>query len=167
MSAAFRIEALSASHNRAVFDCGVDALDRYFKEQAAQDVRRRIATCFAAVEIATGTIAGYYTLAATGVALDSLAPVLAKKLPRYPVVPSALIGRLAITSTAQRQGLGAALLADAIARIIASDIGIFAILVDAKNEQAKTFYKHHGFEALPEHPMRLCLPAATAMKFIK
>jgi GNAT superfamily N-acetyltransferase len=163
----FRIEALSGQHKCDTFQCGISALDRYFKEQATQDVRRRIANCFVAVDITTELVAGYYTLAATGVALDGLAPALAKKLPRYPVVPAALIGRLAIASSSQGIGLGAALLADAIARVVTSDIGVFAIFVDAKDEPAKRFYEHHGFESLPDHPQRFCLAVATAVKLLK
>ena len=167
MAGRFGIEALSEQHARDTFSCGVDNLDRYLKVLATQDVRRRIATCFVAVERATGDLAGFYTLAATGVALDSLAPAIAKKLPRFPLVPAALIGRLAIATAAQGQGLGAALLADAVYRVASSGLGVFAIFVDAKDDEAKRFYEHHGFEALPDHPRRLFLPVATALKVLK
>lgn len=167
MPGRFKIEVLSDQHVRDTFQCGAAPLDRYFKEQATQDVRRRIATCFVAIEFVTGHLAGYYTLAATGVALDALAPDLAKKLPRYPVVPAALIGRLAIATSSQGLGLGAALLADAITRVAKSDLGVFAIFVDAKDEKAKRFYEHFGFAALPDQPRRLCLPVATALKILK
>lgn len=53
--------ALSAIHDRASFTCGVEPLDRYFRRQASQDIRRRIAACFVLTEAATGTVAGYYT----------------------------------------------------------------------------------------------------------
>jgi hypothetical protein len=80
---------------------GTPALDRYFQTQASQDVRRRIATCFVAVSYDSGQIAGYDTLSATSIALDTLSPQLIRKLPRYPVVPAALLGRLAVARTQQ------------------------------------------------------------------
>ena len=99
MSETFRIEPLNDEHDRTGFMSGSAALDRYFQTQASQDVRRRIATCFVAVSYDSGQIAGYYTLSATSVALDTLSPQLTKKLPRYPVVPAALIGRLTVART--------------------------------------------------------------------
>ncbi len=162
----FRIEMLSDQHPRDTFSCGAAPLDRYFKEQATQDSRRRLATCFVAIDRTTLSVAGYYTLAATGVALESLPAPIAKKLPCYPVVPAALIGRLAVASSSHGIGLGGALLADAIWRLVNSDLGVFAIFVDAKDEKAKRFYEHFGFAALPDQPRRLCLPVATALKIL-
>ena len=100
----FRIEPLSADHDRAQFTSGSAPLDRYFREQASQDIKRRIATCFVALNLETQEIAGFYTLTATSVPLDALAPEIVKKLPRYPVVPAALLGRLAIAKTVQGKG---------------------------------------------------------------
>src|SRR6266568_7922901 len=96
MTGSFIIEPLAPSHDRREFTCGVDALDRYFRQQAGQDVRRRATACFVAREIATGRIAGYYTLAAGGILLAEMPAALAKRLPRYPSVPVARLGRLAV-----------------------------------------------------------------------
>ncbi|MBX9925207.1 MAG: GNAT family N-acetyltransferase [Hyphomicrobiaceae bacterium] len=163
----FRIEPLDDNHDRTAFACGVPALDRYLREQISQDIRRRVANCFVAVDIATGAIAGYYTLAATGVALAELAPALVKKLPRYPVIPAALLGRLAVSVDYKGRGLGTALMVDAIRRVARGDLAVFALFVDAKDEAARTFYERHGFELLPGEPRRLCLPIATALKIIE
>jgi len=103
-----RFETLGPQHDRAGFDCGVPALDRYLAQQATQDVRRRVANCFVAAEGAR--VLGYYTLAATSIALTSLPETVSKKLPRYPTVPAALIGRLAVAQAARGQGLGGAML---------------------------------------------------------
>src|ERR1700733_7644435 len=92
----FLIAPLGAEHNRASFCCGEEALDRYFKTQATQDIRRRIANCFVAVELATGSVAGYYTIAATSIPLVDLPPEDTKRLPRYPTLPAVRIGRLAV-----------------------------------------------------------------------
>lgn len=72
MTHTFRIEVLSAVHDRAAFSSGTLALDRYFAEQVTQDARRRATACYVAAESATGMIAGFFTLAAAGVALTDL-----------------------------------------------------------------------------------------------
>ena len=107
---------LRADHPRNEFDCGDVDLDRYFKTQVTQDIRRHVAHCFVAVN-SRGQVAGYYTLAASSVLLADLPQALAKKLPRYPTVPVARMGRLAVTQSAQHLGLGSALLADALTRV--------------------------------------------------
>ena len=143
---------------------GSAALDRYFQTQASQDVRRRIATCFVAVSYDSRQIAGYYTLSATSIALDTLSPQLIKKLPRYPVVPAALLGRLAVARTRQGLGLGGVLLADALRRSARAEMGVFAMIVDAENEAAQHFYEHHGFTLLPGARRHLFLPIDTALR---
>jgi hypothetical protein len=92
----FRLELLGREHERLSFRCGEDALDRYFQTQVTQDVRRRIANCFVAVETATSHVAGYYTISAASILLVDLPADEAKRLPRYPTVPAVRIGRLAV-----------------------------------------------------------------------
>ncbi len=108
-----------------------------------------------------GDIAGFYTLAATHLPMDALPPEIAKRLPRYPVVPAMLMGRLA--SKYQRQGLGRALVADAAIRTSSLGIGAFALIVDAKDKTAAAFYEANGFVAIPDEAQRLLLPIATAL----
>lgn len=162
MSDGFRIEALAPRHERSGFDCGVEALNRYFHQQVSQDIRRRVTACFVAVAEGGGEIAGYYTLASASVALAELPEDVAKKLPRYPTVPAVRMGRLAIARAFAGQGLGATLLADALTRSLRAEIPAFALIVDAKDEQAAAFYRHHGFLALQSDPLTLFLPLATA-----
>jgi hypothetical protein len=97
----FRIEPLSSEHDRSRFSSGSAPLDRYLREQASQDIKRRIASCFVAVSVQTKEIAGFYTLTAASIALTALSPEIVKKLPRYPVVPAALLGRLAVAQNYQ------------------------------------------------------------------
>ncbi|HYL36990.1 MAG TPA: GNAT family N-acetyltransferase [Bryobacteraceae bacterium] len=163
MGARFRIEPLSDVHDRTRFQSGSEPLDRYLREQASQDTRRHLSTCFVAVEVQTGVIAGYYTLTATNIPLDQLSAEIAKRLPRYPVVLAALLGRLAIHRHHQGKGLGSALLGDAIVRVARSELGVFAIVVDAKDVSAQRFYEHYGFTLLAGETRRLCLPIATAL----
>ncbi len=155
--APFCIASLATQHSRNGFDCGIPALNRYFQEQVTQDVRRRIAACFVALDAAQ-RVAGFYTLAAASVALTALPASLGKKLPRYPSVPTVRLGRLAVDKDFAGMGLGGALLADAIVRIRTADIAAWPVMVEAKDEQAKAFYLHHGFLPLPESGLTLFLP---------
>lgn len=163
-AASFQIEPLSGNHDRSQFLSGSPALDRYFREQASQDTKRRIATCFVAVSLDTNAVAGYYTLSACGVSVNDLSPGIAKKLPRYPVVPAVLLGRLAVDRSYQGKGLGGVLLGDALMRTARAELGVFAMVVDAKDEAAQRFYEHYGFTLLPGEMRRLCLPIATALR---
>ena len=140
------MEVLSAQHDRNSFDCGVEALNTYFARQAAQDVRRRTSACYAALDAKTAKLAGYYTLAAAGVPLTDLPELLTKQLPRYPSVPVAKVGRLAVDQAFHGKKLGGALLADAAVRAARSEVAVFALVVDAKDEAAEAFYLHHGFQ---------------------
>lgn len=164
MNSPFRLEALGDAHERASFSCGQEPLDRYFETQATQDIRRRVASCFVAVEEETGRVAAYYTLAAAGIPLTDLPPELVKKLPRYPSIPAVRVGRLAVDTRFQGRGLGAGLLADALRRVMASPPAAYALLVDAKDDQAVAFYQHHGFIALAGQPRTLFLAVSTAEK---
>lgn len=157
-AAPFRIATLDGQrHEREGFCSASESLNRYLKEQSTQDVRRRVAACFVALND-TDQITGFYTLAATGVLLADLPAGTQKTLPRYPTVPAVLLGRLAVDQAFARQGLGSALLADALHRAKHSDIAAFALVASAKNEHASSFYRHHGFIALPNSPLTLFLP---------
>ena len=148
---------LRADHPRNEFDCGDVDLDRYFKTQVTQDIRRHVANCFVAVN-SWGQVAGYYTLAASSVLLADLPQALAKKLPRYPTVPVGRMGRLAVTQSSQQKGLGSALLADALTRVFQADVAAYAMVVDAKHEEAALFYEKHGFKQFSSQPLSLWLP---------
>lgn len=156
----FRLVPLDTGHDRNRFDSGSAPLDRYLREQVAQDIRRRVAACFVAVTDEP-RIAGYYTLASASVALSDLPEATAKKLPRYPSVPTVRMGRLAVDRDFRGAGLGGVLLADALQRSAQSEIAAYALIVDAKDETAADFYRHHGFIALPSSALRLFLPLAT------
>jgi ribosomal protein S18 acetylase RimI-like enzyme len=163
VTAPFVIVPLSPDHNRLAFCCGVDRIDRYLQVQATQDIRRRIAHCFIATRANSGIVAGYYTFSAASVRLLDLPPETAKRLPRYPVGPAARVGRLAIDRQYHGRGLGAALLYDAITRATRVDAAIFAILVDATDDAAAAFYRHHGFQPFAKRPRSLYLAPGTAL----
>lgn len=163
--APFRVTQLDATHDRTTFNSGSSPLDSYFQQQVTQDIRRRVTACFVAL---TGElrIAGYYTLASASLLLSDLPATTGKKLPRYPSVPAVRMGRLAVDQDFKGQGLGGALLADALERAVNSDIAAYALVVDAKDESAADFYRHHDFIALPNQPLTLFLPLATVRKLI-
>ena len=150
-------------HDRATFTCGSEPLDFYFRNQATQDIKRRVAKCSVAVEVATSMIAGFYTLSATSLALTDLPEAMIKKLLRYPVVPAVLMGRLAVATSAQGRQLGRALFAHAVEYVVTGNIGAFALVVDAKDACAEQFYARHGFVPITTQPRRLLLPLATAL----
>jgi ribosomal protein S18 acetylase RimI-like enzyme len=160
MTGRVRIEVLGPAHDRSGFTCGVTALDDYLRERVGQDVRRRMAACFVA---ASGRrVVGFYTLSAAAIPISDLPPEVARRLPRYPTVPATRLGRLAVASDAAGQGLGGALLADAVHRALRAEIASFAMIVDAKDEPAAAFYRHHAFVAFGASGLRLFLPLATA-----
>lgn len=145
MIGGFSIAQLAATDIRNEFSCGVDALDRYFREIVTQDTKRRIASCYVAKSLEKDTVAGFYTLSASSIPMTALPEALSKKLPRYPVVPVARLGRLAVDVSFKGVNLGAALVWDAIARSARSEVAVYALAVDAKDETAEAFYRHLGF----------------------
>jgi GNAT superfamily N-acetyltransferase len=158
-----RFEALTSAHVRHLFTCGVPPLDRYFRDLVTQDIRRGIASCFVACA-QDGAVAGFYTLAAAQIGIERLPDAISKRLPRYPTVPAVRIGRLAVDTAWRGKGLGALLLIDATGRVIRSEIAAFALLVDAKDDEAATFYGHYGFMPLAETPRTLFLPIDTSRR---
>lgn len=160
----WRVEPLRDGHDRNAFASEVEALDRYFKTQASQDARRRIASCFVLIGEAPQAPIGFYTLAASSIALTDLPAEMAKRLPRYPLVPATLMGRLAVDARHRRKGLGEFLLLDAFSRALRSDIATFAFVVDAKDEMATAFYASYGFRRLTEAGRRMFILMAEVAK---
>jgi GNAT superfamily N-acetyltransferase len=156
----FSIERLSDQLDRSEFACGSDALDRYLKTQASQDIRRHVASCFVAIEQTTRAIAGYYTLAAAQIDAVDIPAEFVRRLPRYPRIPAALVGRLAVDRRYQGRRLGRALVVDAVQRTLQSDTAAFAVIVDAKDAAALAFYRRLQFESIGGNPNSLFLPVS-------
>jgi hypothetical protein len=157
-----RSEALSPSHDRGGFSCGVAALNDYLQRQASQDMRRHVAAVFVMVrEDQPQTILGYYTLASYAVETSGLPNETAKKLPRYPTTPATLIGRLA--RAVDHPGMGSLLLVDALGRILANtqQVASALVVVDAKDDIASDFYRKHGFIPFGRSVRKLFLPMKT------
>ncbi|KMO42061.1 acetyltransferase [Methylobacterium variabile] len=166
MTQPFVIEPLSKDHDRTGFSCGHEKVDAYFRQAVSQDVKRKYATCFVAREVATGRVAGFYTLSSSNVPLKDVPAELAKKLPRYPTVPAVLIGWMGRDQAFRGTGIGEALLFDAIRTVATAPIGTHAIFADAIDERAAAFYAAFGFMPLLEQPLRLFLPVATGLALL-
>lgn len=162
----YKIEPLSPQHQRKNFDCGIKPLNDYLQKQARQDITRFLSAVFILEDIDQQRIAGYYTLAATAIQLADLPSTITKKLPKYPLIPATLLGRLAIDLKYQGEGLGTFLLFSALQRCQVNEIASMAVIVDAKNEKAKAFYKYHQFIPFPQQPQRLYLPMTTIMNIL-
>jgi GNAT superfamily N-acetyltransferase len=162
-AARFGIEPLGGQHDRAAFSCGIEALDRYLQHQASQDVRRSVAAVFVLHDPETDAVAGYYTLSATSIEPTELPDDLRRRMPRYASLPAVLLGRLAVDRRYQGQRLGATLLFDALERALiqSSQIAAMAVVVDAKDDSAISFYERYGFQRFAFYPNRLYFPMQT------
>lgn len=157
-------QPLAKHHDRDAFSCGNESLDDYLKKTARQDASRKVAAPFVLIEaVDPKTILGYYTLSAFSVDLGALPEDVARKLPFYPNVPVTLLGRLAVDQRQQGRGLGEILLMDALYRalFLSSQIASTAVVVEAIDDQAVSFYRHFNFLPFPDKPNRLFLPMKT------
>jgi GNAT superfamily N-acetyltransferase len=162
---ALRVEPLASSHDRSRFDSGVEPLDRYFQTQASQDAAEERG------RVLRSAAAGpddrrLHTLSSTSVQLAELPAQTVRKLPRYPLVPATLLGRLAVDRRQQGKGYGRFLLADALYRAARSEIASFAVIVDAKDDSARRFYGRESFLPLPDQPMKLFRPMADIRRLL-
>jgi GNAT superfamily N-acetyltransferase len=157
------IEPLGKKHDRMVFTCGDDALDAYLKRRASQEAKKNIAAPFVMADGQTHAVVGYYTLSATSILLADLPDETARRLPKYPLVPATLLGRLAIDSRFQGRGYGELLIIDALRRALqaATEVASYAVVVEAINERARSFYEHYEFCAFPDRKLHLFLPMKT------
>jgi predicted GNAT family N-acyltransferase len=151
-------------HNRTAFSCEHEALNTYIQRQAIQDIKKHVAAVFVLTPDGK-TIAGYYTL--SQYALDSSGvpeeTMRSLGLPKYKDLPATLLGRLARSLSFKGQRVGEVLLISALKQALDHSLRIasMAVVVDAKDDPAKTFYKKYGFMELPDHPNRLFLPMKT------
>lgn len=162
-SSKYVIEHLEKRHNKNTFDCGIEALNQYLKTQAGQDIKKNVAVTYVLTQENSQEVIGYYTISSIGIFTGELPEELIRKLPRYPVMPGVLLGRLAVHKKFQGKKIGALLLVDSLKRSlsISNQIGIVAVIVEAKDKQSVMFYKYHGFIELPENTHRLFLPLNT------
>lgn len=162
----WEIGPLERQHDRHSFDCGVEALNEYLARFAKQHEDSGISRTFVVVDKrGSSRILGYYSLAAGGIDRSCLPPSEAKRFPKFPI-PVGRLARLAVDLKARGRGLGEYLLMDALHRFFRTgdSIGMVAVLVDAKDEQAKSFYQRYDFNSLPDRPLTLWLPMKSVRK---
>jgi GNAT superfamily N-acetyltransferase len=159
----WREESLTRQHDRANFDCGVHPLNEYLRRYARQNHESGGARTFVAISPRKPTsILGYYTISPGAIAFAMTPETLTRKPGRYEV-PVFRAGRLAVSLTAQRQGLGGEILLAAGARAlaVAQEVGGVALAMDAKDEMAAVWYERFGAVRLQDGPLKLVLPLDT------
>jgi len=155
-----KIEPLdSRRHIRSDFYCGRDSLDNYIRKQASQDIKRRIATAFVLINEPETSVLAYYTLSAYTVDISVLNEDLAKRLPRYPLLPATLLGRLAVDNSHKGKRFGELMLIDALHKSLDStaQVASLAVVAEALDENALAFYIKYGFQQFRQEPMKLYL----------
>ena len=155
---------VSKALQKAPFDCGYPVLNEYLRLYALKNDSLSIGKTFVAVD-EDESVVGYMTLASAQLETRSLPEAMRVRLPRYPV-PAFRIGKLAVATKLQGQGVGAWLLRQALekALLVSTEVGLYAVIVDVIDEKAKGFYQKYGFTAFAEYPLTLFLPLATIAK---
>lgn len=153
---------LNKTFNRKNFDCGIIELNTFIREEARQQQSKHLNKTFVLVDENGADplrILAFYSISMCEIALTSISDSIKKKLPKYPI-PAARIGRLAVDKNFKQQGFGKITLVDALIRIrrVSVDIGVYAVTVDAINDQAKSFYKHFGFIEFKDQTNSLFMP---------
>ena len=158
---------LDKTHNRNAFECEEQQLTDYIKKQVSQDIKKKLAVCFLAIDNDNNVI-GYYTLSSESLGREQIPDKYLKKVPQNYNAPVILLGRLARNITAKGTGLGEHLLLDALFRAFTlseESIGAMAVVVDSMNQFAIKFYKKYGFEQLPDSE-KMFLPMSTIKQII-
>lgn len=147
---------LEKNHEVSGFDCGAAPLNDFLRKHAWHNQQNRSARTY--VVLRDDRVVGYYSLAAASVMRDEATVRVAKGLAKHPI-PVVLLARLAVDQAEKGQGLGAALLKDALIRSVqeADIIGCRAVLVHAKDQAAQAFYRKFGFESSPIDEFHLFL----------
>lgn len=150
---------ITTDHNLTNFDCGEPSLNDWLKRRALKNHASGASRCF--VVCSGATVIGYYSLSAGAISHESAPKALRRNMPDP--LPVLLLGRLAIDKKYHNQGIGQALLRDAMLRAVnvAGNAGVFAILVHALSDQAKQFYISRGFVVSPLQPMTLMMTIET------
>lgn len=156
------IVALSHLHNRKAFDCGEPSLNQYLQQQARQSAEKRISRTFVAVTAQDSPeILGYHTTLVTTLEVTQVPAKVGKAR-----IPALLLARLAVDQQFQGQGVGEFLLLDVLRRavVISEQTGLYAVVLDAPTDNAKSFYLRYGFSELLDDPFHLYLPIGTIIE---
>jgi GNAT superfamily N-acetyltransferase len=160
--AEWSIEQLDATHERGAFCCGKAPLDTFLQQRASQHAKNGLSRTFVATRPGEKRVLGYYASSAGSFTLDHLPEKDRKRLPRHPV-PTVHLGRLAVDQSVRGQGLGRILLFHFLkkAQEISRTVGVYAVDLWSKDEEARSFYIKYGFLELQDDRLHLYLPLAT------
>jgi predicted GNAT family N-acyltransferase len=150
----------SQKHDRSNFCCGQETLDTYIRKQASQDLKKRVSTVFVLIDDPETSVLAYYTLSAYTIDIAALDEPFAKRLPRYPALPATLLGRLAVDNSQKGKRFGELLLIDSLKKSLDASIQVasLAVIAEALDESALSFYLKYGFQPFKQEPMKLYLP---------
>lgn len=150
----------SRMHIRSDFCCGQDSLDNHIQKQASQDLKRRVSTVFVLINEPDVNVLAYYTLCSYTVEIKDLDEAWAKRLSRYPLLPAILLGRLAVDNRQKGKGFGELLLIDALKKSldVSVQVASLAVIAEALDENALSFYLKYGFQQFKQAPLKLYLP---------
>jgi GNAT superfamily N-acetyltransferase len=148
-------------HDVTAFDCGDVTLNRWLSRYAGQSDRRDAARTFVTTR-RDGGVLGYYTVVAGQLRHEEATAAVSRDRTRQFPIPIALLARLAVDTNHQRQGLGAALLRDALSRAQAASaqVAVRAVVVHAIDDSAAAFYARFGFRDLAATPRTLMVTLA-------
>lgn len=160
MDIQYAIKPLDRIHDRAAFSCGVEPLDLYLQRNARDDAERGLTSVHVLCDGIS--IIGYFTLSMLSISIHDLPDDSVKRLPRYPI-PVALIGKLAVDLRYQRRKIGEQLLMKAFHMCIdtSTTVACYAVVVEAKGDNARSFYEAYGFIRFKEQEYKLFLPLRT------
>lgn len=150
---------ITAGQALANFDCGEPSLNEWLKKRALKNHLAGASRCF--IVCADTDVIGFYSLFAGAISHESAPKAMRRNMPNP--LPVLLLGRIAVDKRHHNQGIGQALLRDAMTRAVnvANDAGVFALLVHALSDQAKQFYLSRGFVESPLQPMTLLMTIET------
>lgn len=146
-----QFDYLNKSHDKNVFDCGNDDINRYLKQLASQHTKKGIAQTHVLSDGAI--IQGFYTLSNTFIDNQD------GQIKGYPKqIPAIIIGRMGVDKQFQGQGIGKILLSHALSEIakLAKETGIVFVIIDAKDDKLANHYQQFGFSPT-EQSLRLIL----------
>jgi predicted GNAT family N-acyltransferase len=157
----------SRKHIRSDFSCGKETLDIYIRQQASQDLKRRISTVFVLIDAPELNVLAYYTLSTYTIDITVLDEAFAKHLPRYPLLPATLLGRLTVDNKQKGKGFGELMLLDGLKKALnaSTQVASLAVIAEALDEVAVNFYLKYGFRQFRQDPMKLYLPMKSVEEF--
>ena len=158
------------THDRTAFSCGVPQIDNYLKLTAKKGSKADVVKVWVLVD-GDNAIVGFYGINMHAIDVKNMPAAYAKKAMKHGMLPAAFIAMIGVDRKQQGNGIGSALVADALNRIarVADDIGTCVIVLDVFDDgdpetvaRRKSYYEGFGFMPLPDQPLRLFMPIQTA-----